>query len=128
MSKVPLVVPNLLPAGVMLQGYEIPHSGGASTPSSNQIAVVNVDFAHSCDLDSPTLMQLEETTLGQPPSPILGTSKKLNLGGKEVTWLSGERSNTFGWRTNKVSFLLTVNNGALPLSAVERMIAAMPAA
>jgi len=128
LSKVPVIVPKVVPAGVMLQGYEIPFGGGVSTPGARQIAIVNIDFAGTCDPGSPALMQLEETTLGQPASPILGTPTRLNLGGKSVSWLSGDRADTFGWRANKVSFLLTLTTGAVPVNAVERMIAAMPSA
>lgn len=132
LSSVPVITPAQLPAGIVIQGFEIPPGGGSSSSTPSGLPIVTIDFAHGCDSRSPTLMELEESTsklssrLAQG-GPDAATVKKLALGGKQVTWSSTDRQDAFDWQEKNVMFsLIVVTKDAVPLPEIEAMIAAMP--
>lgn len=133
LSSVPVAAPARLPAGLVIQGFEIPPGGGSSSSTKPAaLPIVTIDFAHGCDPRSPALVQLEEST-SKPQSrlaqggPDAATVKKLTLGGKQVTWSSTDRQDGFEWQGKNVVFnLIVVTKDAVPLPEIEAMIAAMP--
>lgn len=132
LSGVPVITPAKLPAGLVIQGFEIPPGGGSGSSTATSLPIVTIDIARDCDPRSPTLLQLEESTAKLPArltqgGPDAGTATKLTLGDKQVTWTTTNQSDGYAWQGKSITLsLIVITKGAVPLPEVEAMIVAMP--
>lgn len=120
LSGLHAVKPPKIPAGTIIQGYDVPYETG--------VHVVVVDITQSCDLFAPRVIQIKESDINPslPPS-INSSATRLHIGGKVVGHFSGSKGGAYFWDGKELSYWLTVyNTAAVTEKQVEQMIAAMP--